>query len=228
MRMISPFSLLLSPYSRVSRGFTLVEMVVCIAIFAMMTALLVAKYGTFNQSVLLTDLAYDAAITVNTAQTYGLSVQSSSIGAGSSFNYAYGVEFCADTSSVGCTTVNSVNLTNNLLVLFADANNDGIYDSASSPIDLQESLYTITRGAIVSGFCLNSNGCGSNGIDSNITRLDITFKRPNPDAIICANNVPNTLNNPCSYTYAAIFIKGTDGSTRQVIVRNTGQVSVKE
>lgn len=207
------------------RGFTLVEMVVCIAIFAMMTALLVAKYGTFNQSVLLTDLAYDTAITVNTAQTYGLSVQSSTMGADSSFSYAYGVEFCANTFPGGCTTVNSVNLTNNLLVLFADANSNGLYDTG----DLQESLYTITRGAIVSGFCL-VDGCTTPDTlnTTPTTRLDITFKRPNPDAVICANDVQNTLANPCPYTYAAIFIKGTDGSTRQVIVRGTGQISVKE
>jgi len=209
------------------RGFTLVEMVVCIAIFAMMTALLVAKYGTFNQSVLLTDLAYDTAITVRTAQTFGLSVQSSAIGAGSSFNYAYGVEFCAIAAGVGCGTVNSVNLYNNLLVLFADANSNGsiIGDGIYNAGDIQESLYTITRGAVISGFCF-TDGCSASDIDPNNTRLDITFKRPNPDAVI------NVLNKNSSWSsnnsYAAIFIKGTDGSTRQVIVRNTGQVSVKE
>jgi prepilin-type N-terminal cleavage/methylation domain-containing protein len=207
-----------------ARGFTLVEMVVCIAIFAMMTALLVAKYGNFNQSVLLTDLAYDTAITVRTAQTYGLGVQSSNMGVSTSFKYAYGVEFCANATAGGCGSVSNggptINLYNNLLVLFADANNDGIYDSTPSPTDLQESLYTITRGAVVSGFCF-TDGCATPTTGYN--RLDVTFKRPNPDAVICANG-------SCSptYPYAAIFIKGTDGNTRQVIIRNTGQVSVQE
>jgi len=231
--MISPYSLLLTPYFRAKRaGFTLVEMMVCIAIFAMMTALLVAKYGNFNQSVLLTDLAYDTAITVNTAQTYGLSVQSSNVGAGSSFNYAYGVEFCANPAASGCGSVSNggttINLYNNLLVLFADANingsiiGDGIYNTG----DIQESLYTITRGAVISSICVsnaNGNDCPNS---TNVTRLDITFKRPNPDAAICINGIPCTASN--GYPYAKITIKGTDGSTRQVIVRGTGQVSVQE
>jgi prepilin-type N-terminal cleavage/methylation domain-containing protein len=197
-------------------GFTLVELVVCIAIFAMMTALVVAKYGTFNQSVLLTDLAYDTAITIRTAETYGVSVQSADKG-DTSFNYAYGVEFCSTTGASGCGSVSSVNLTNNLLVLFADVNGNSIY----STNDLQQSLYTITRGAVISGFCLVTD-CTSP--DDTTKRLDITFKRPNPDAIICINGTA-----PCSgESYAAIFIKGTDGSIRKVIVRSTGQVSVPE
>lgn len=202
-----------------NRAFTLIELVVCIAIFAMMTALVIAKYGTFNQSVLLTDLAYDTAITVRTAQTYGLSVQQQ----GSSFQYPYGVDFCASS----CNTVGSVTPANNLLVLFADTNingntiGDGVYDNN----DIEESMYTITRGAVIAGFCLNSNGCsGSYGTDGVITRLDVTFKRPNPDAIICVNGNTSLCNNP----YAAVIIKGTDDSIRQVIIRNTGQVSVQE
>jgi prepilin-type N-terminal cleavage/methylation domain-containing protein len=201
------------------RGFTLVEMVVCIAIFAMMTALLVAKYGTFNQSVLLTDLAYDTAITVRTAQTYGLGVQST--GGSNPFNYAYGVEFCANVN--GCGTIGSVHLTNNFFVLFSDVKNDKFFDAGN----IQQSIYTLTRGAIVSGICVTTDCTAPDG---NL-RLDITFKRPNPDAIICStakceNSTTHVPYPP--YPFAGIFIKGTDGSTREVTIRNTGQISVQE
>lgn len=202
-------------------AFTIIELVVCITIFSVMTALVVAKYGNFNQSVLLTDLAYDTAITVRTAQTYGLSVQNSQVGS-NSFSYGYGVDFCANAS--GCNGPTGITIANIQLVLFADTDvngstfGDGKYDNS----DIQESLYTITRGAIVSGFCF-SDGCSSP--DSGVyTRLDITFKRPNPDAVINAYNSSGWTPKP----YAAILIKGTDGSLRQVIVRGTGQVSVQE
>ena len=83
-------------YCKKDRGFTIIEMVVSIGIFAFMTAFLVAKYGTFNQSVLLTNLAYDTAITIRNAQASALNVQgaASTTGVSSlSFTNAYGVHF---------------------------------------------------------------------------------------------------------------------------------------
>src|SRR6185369_4435025 len=78
------------PFSK--RGFTLIELLISVAIFVYMTGLLVAKYGNFNQSVLLTDLAYDVALTIRTAQTYGLSVKAVN-SSPSPYQYAYGVDF---------------------------------------------------------------------------------------------------------------------------------------
>ncbi len=203
-----------------TRGFTLIELVVCVAIFAMMTSLLVAKYGTFNQSVLLTDLAYDTAITIRTAQTYGLSVQSSNVGT-TPFNYAYGVDFSTAAPA-------------NILTLFADTygpatlpwsgSPDGAYESGAGK-DSLVSAYTITRGAIISAMCVSDGSdCNTGTLKASPNVVDITFKRPNPDAVICINGIGT----PCPYAYAQITIKGTDGSTRQVIIRNTGQVSVQE
>ena len=72
----------LNPIPSRSGGFTLIELIVSVAIFVFMTALVVAKYGNFNQSVLMTDLAYDIALTLRTAQTYGVSVQGQAPGSG--------------------------------------------------------------------------------------------------------------------------------------------------
>ena len=44
-------------FTKFQKGYTLVELVITITIFAAMTAYLLAKYGTFNQSVALTNLA---------------------------------------------------------------------------------------------------------------------------------------------------------------------------
>ena len=110
---------------------------------------------------------------------------------------------------------------NNLIVLFADVDGNHAY----SDVDLEESLYTINRGAIISGFCFSVDCTIPD--PGNYTRLDITFKRPNPDGIIYAYN-GSSWTSPGVITYDAILIKGTDGSTRQVIVRSTGQVSVQE
>ena len=79
-----------------NRGFTLIELVITIAIFAAMTTYLLAKYGKFNQSLLLTNLAYDVALTIRTAQSFGLNVKAVTTNAEyvtPSFDFPYGAHF---------------------------------------------------------------------------------------------------------------------------------------
>ena len=187
------------------RGFTLIELIVSISIFAMMTALVVAKYGNFNQSVLLTNLAYDMALTIRTAQTYGVSVRQE----GGDFKYPYGVYF------------SSVSGNNTSFVFFVDMNLDvtdqGYYDVADQIIN----TYTLKRGAKIQQICTNTT-CSS--IED---ELHITFKRPDPDARFCVTSTCGVMGAPAE-TYVKIVIEGTDGSTRAVVVRKNGQISVEE
>ncbi len=182
------------------RAFTLVELLVSVGIFVAMTSLVVGKYGNFNQSVLLTDLAYDVALTIRLAQSYGTSVKASETG--SSFQYAYGVHL--DTTAGN----------NQQIVLFADSNSSFVgYD----PADEIVSTYAIKRGAVISHYCTISGSCttGTPGT------LDVLFKRPDPNALICLNG---TL---CADTFVQIMLKSTDGSLRSVKVYNNGQISVQ-
>lgn len=185
------------------RGFALVELLVTIGIFAFMTALLMAKYGTFNQSVLMTNLAYDVALTIRTAQTFGLSIKAQN----NSFQNVYGVRFSIAPDE------------SNQIILFASPN-DHIYEGDTEKV----SSFTLKRGAIVSGLCVG-DGPTSCTITSPIW-LDISFKRPDPDAIICWADTDSIC--ATRYKYAEITLKATDGSTRVVSVRKTGQVSVLE
>src|ERR1035437_4022736 len=100
----------------VSAGFTLVELMVTVGIFLFMTALVVAKYGSFNDGTLLTSMSYDVALTLRSAQSYGLNVQS--YNSQNLFNYPYGIHFSSAAGS------------NNQMILFADVNVNNIYDSA--------------------------------------------------------------------------------------------------
>lgn len=198
--------------SRTSRkGFTLVELLVCIGIFVLMTGLLIAKYGTFNQSVLLTDIAYDVALTIRSAQTYGLSVKGNTNPAGycsQSFQCSYGMHFTKDTSGDA----------NTRLTLYAvQPNPNYYYNPAVNSTDV--SSYTIRRGGTISDLCVGQGTTCS----TSATTLDVVFKRPDPTAIICGDTLCSS-----TYNYAKITIKGTDASTRTVEVRNNGQISVIE
>lgn len=205
---------------RVERGFTLVELLVSVAIFVMMTGLLVAKYGTFNQSVLLTNLAYDVALTIRTAQTFGLSVKSSTVDPNqkfTAFNYAYGVQFNTQTTTCagGSTGVSA-------FTMFADANGNKLCDSSSS-VDFPVSSYSLKRGAVIYRVC---GGSSSGCILSTTGRLDITFKRPDPSANICFQEGTNPV--VCNQAYAKIEVKATDGGLRIIEVRSNGQISVQD
>ena len=72
----------------------------------------------------------------------------------------------------------------------------------------------IKRGSYVGSMCAGSE---SNCIKVDI--LDITFKRPDPNAIIKATGVTNP-------TYARISLMASDGSRRDVTVRSIGQIAV--
>ena len=201
-----------------NKGFTLVELMVSLAIFAFMTAFLVAKYGTFNQGILLTNLAYEVALTIRNAQSYGLNVKSRPVSESGSvitnystdFGYPYGVHFATGAGN------------DTKMIFFVDIDRDGLYDSTTGilePISESLSTYNIKRGSYISAICVppgNSNNC-NNTIDI----LDVTFKRPDPNAII-----KSSLGNQ-DHNRAEITIRSTDGGTRKVIVRRTGQISVE-
>jgi len=201
-----------------NRGFTIIELVVSIGIFAVMTSLVVAKYGNFNQSTLLTDTAYDIALTLHTAQNYGLSVKNVN-GATNSFSLPYAINFRTSVSGGACGTATS---NNKHIVLYADTASDGICDNT----DLNVTTYAIGRGAYIapntgivgSGLCVgNGNSCSAYNID----QLDISFTRPNPEARICAN-----ASGLSCYNYAEVALMGTDGTKRTIVIRGNGQISV--
>ncbi len=73
-----------------NKGFTLVELMITVGIFVVMTGLMLAKYGNFNKGVLLTNLAYDIALHIRSVQSYGLNFRQ---GSDNSFTGNYSITF---------------------------------------------------------------------------------------------------------------------------------------
>lgn len=185
------------------KGFTILELMITIFIFAMMTAFLLAKYGKFDQSVLLTNLAYDVALTIRNAQSYGLNVKSlpetTTLTEKNAFNYPFGAHFVIGTS----------------FNFFADLGTaDHVYTSDTESI----TPYIIRKNMSVDKLCAGNSADAC----SSATSLDITFKRPDPNAIITING-----SGLQTYPYAEIILKSSDNSTRKVVVRSTGQISIE-
>lgn len=140
-----------------NKGFTLVELMVSISIFTVITTMAVYNNTQFNGSVILTNLAYEVALSVRQAQFYGISVRQN---AASSFDSGYGVHF--DTSMPTTYT------------LFEDKVGGISHAKDAGDVNLQN--FTIAKGNKISRVCVNG-ACDA-------TTADISFLRPNPDAYI--------------------------------------------
>jgi prepilin-type N-terminal cleavage/methylation domain-containing protein len=188
------------------KGFTILELIVSIAIFALMTALVISKYGTFNQGVILTNLAYDIALTIRNAQTYGLNVKS----ADRDQNHfsgerggTYGVHFSKnDSDNTEFTFFVDLGLTPN-----------GVYDTGEF---LSKTI--IKNGSRITKICTGPGQCAK------LSAVDITFRRPNPNAIIKTYDNDNTDNAKVDKVY--IIVSSRDGNYKIINVNSTGQISV--
>lgn len=188
--------------SRRLLGFTLIEMIVTLTIFSLITAVVLARYRDFNGGIVLTNLAYEIAITVRQAQVYGLSVKDAGA---SNFNVRYGIHLTYPT--------------NNTFALFADTDGNQIYSGSS---EIVESINTL-QGNTLDNFCgipiSGATECGY-GTATTLSWLDITFLRPNPDALFKSSS-------GTAYQSATITVKSpASGRTRTITILSTGQISV--
>lgn len=189
--------------SSFSKAFTLVELMVVLGIFAVLTSVVVYKYRDFNNSIILTNVAYEVGLLVRQAQVYGLSVKGSGAG---NFDNGYGVYVIRGTTRAP--------ITPGLLKLFAD---DG--DKMYKPNDTTIDTLLLPTGYSISGL----NTFNSQGNFSGKKNASIVFVRPNPKAYIVGDGQSLSDNVPEIH----IDIKSPSGATKTIIVWHTGQISVK-
>jgi prepilin-type N-terminal cleavage/methylation domain-containing protein len=151
---VSPFSCF-----RERRGFSLIEMLTVIAIFSIITSVILVNQSRFNSSMLVTSLAYEVALAVREAQVYGLAVKESDGG----FAAGYGIHFTTDSST---------------FLLFTEKSDpaNGSYDEGKDGV---EKTYTLRGGNSVVELCAAS--------DCSLATLDIVYLRPSPDIKINGN-----------------------------------------
>lgn len=137
-----------------SYGFTLLELVITMAIFTMMLGIALSNYRSFSINALFSNDAESVALSLREAQIYGLG--SKGLPSDCGFECAYGVHF-----------ENGANH----YVLFVDKDKDDSFDEG-------ESLEKVPFSQEVT---ITNLGCGGADCSSS---LDVIFKRPNPDAII--------------------------------------------
>ncbi|MBI2065602.1 MAG: type II secretion system protein [Candidatus Zambryskibacteria bacterium] len=117
---------------------------------------------------------------------------------------------------------------NTAYLYFADRNGDEYYNGDwSCPIGgASECLekVDILRGNYIEDIC----ALRTSGTDlCNLGRVDISFARPNIEAVIHFFNNGGEFYNPANIKAAEIRLKSPGGAARSVIVYTTGQISVQ-
>lgn len=173
------------------------------AIFVILSAVVLANNSRFGSVIILQNLTHDIALSVREAQVYGIAVRRYDPGEGPGvFTHGYGVHFAPGTT----------------YELFADVNANGKWDAGETVKQT-----TISGGFSVSDICAPEEECGK-------SRVDILFKRPEPDACISVAGATSLgADGTCisSVQRAVIEIVSSRDDTASVTLESSGQISVQ-
>ncbi len=206
------------------RGFTLVEMIVVLAIIVLITGIALSGQVDFNRSLTVTDTAYTVALSIRQAQTFGLSSRTyngtSKAGYGAHFSittpmsYLLFADVAKPTEPPSYCPVGTAGL--------PDAKpGNCTYDPSGSEV-IQS--YTFGRGFSITNICGHDTGntlrCTTGGY---LTGLDVVFLRPNTDSIVTGLRASGNIQ--LLDAQVTLTAPGGDGS-RYVCVTQVGEVSV--
>ena len=194
-----------------NKGFSLVELLVSIAIITLIISTVLYNYGGFNDRLAISAAAQEIAVAVRQAQTYGLTVKEVIVGGGG-FSSAYGVYFDFNSDPTN-------------YYIFADTNSNGKYDvgsgcSSGSTECIEK--FILRNGVTITNVC-NESACPPL---ASVKMMDVTFLRPNPDARIYFTNGGGQIVVGPSLT-GKVVLTSKKGNTVTVTIESTGQVSVQ-
>lgn len=146
-------------------GFTLVELIVAVGVFLVISALILADFPDFFRRLELSRTAQAVALSFREAESAALAVREF----GSGIFPAYGLHF--------------ENPPTKSYILFADLNSNRLYDGTSEQAD----AFNITGPPLISRICVNTKSFPPG--NCSISRLDVVYVRPNPDIFITADGI---------------------------------------
>jgi len=207
----------MSHYSKHSFGFTLVELMVSIAIVTVILTVIISNQSTYTDTAALAGLADEISLTISQAQVYSIGVKELSTGS-QVFSSSYGLSFSLLSGNSG---------SNVDYIYFADRNGDLVYSgdwlcATGGPSDECLSKTNITRGNLIQSMCVVLVS-GPDVCD--VGRVDISFVRPDTEAQIKLFDLNGVAYPPTSMKGAKIMLVSPKGATRSVSVFSTGQIS---
>lgn len=192
------------------RGFSLPELIIVIAIFAIISSIAMFNQGKLSSNVLLTNMAYEVGLAIREAQVYGIGVRSEDP-SGTAFNGQFGAHFDINNDKQ--------------IIVFADQNADGLYDSGEERYMYE---FENRRGNRVSALCVGDLGGSPCTASIGQNQVNILFRRPNPSNLVSCTNTsvcPPELQSNRAY----VVLTDTYGDNCRVVVTEpTGQIRVED
>lgn len=199
------------------RGFSLVELMISIAIFGLLTTVIVANYPETEMRVKLAEINQNISLAYREAQIRGSAIDSQNSAVG-----GYGVH-------VEASAMNRVILFNDFIDGAVPSPNgipigDGIYQN-TAPTDETNTILMIPNKFSISKLCVMGNGsysCGASSVPA-ISSLTVAFIRPNPMPVVYINNSRST-----SYSGACVELQSIGapkaGHIRSIQIFNSGMI----
>lgn len=222
--------------TKYNKGATLLEMMVVVGIFVVISGVTVFNYGQFNSSMSTQNLVDDIALSVRKAQSYAIGVR----GVNNLFIGGYGVRFSLNPLVSG----EEYKSSNKSFVVFAEMGSSepnqrydyGAYNGCGVPVVNNECLeiLKILSSDEISSIKVFGAGDSLKATLSTGDVLDILFYRPNPEPIFCYRSNPVSeycLLDPTEAVYVKIEVKNLAGGVetfRTIRISNSGQISVSE
>ena len=212
-------------------GFTLIELLVVLAIITVIMAITLTSQGSFNKSLILANTAYDIALSLRSAEAYGIGSRVAS----AANNAGYGLHFDRATPSTFILFTDTYPLAGQAGVCHPTADPSSpaaqpgncAYDV--SPVESITS-YTLGNSITIGNFCAFSGAwsCASasptctGSCSTGLSTMDIVFARPNPDPFISVNGV-YSLASPM--TAACMAVSSPFGGSRYVSISASGAIT---
>jgi len=179
-------------------GFTLMELVVVISIFVIISSVILADYPGFSERVALERTAQEIALSLREAETLALAVRESSEGSG--VFPGFGVHFDASTPRE--------------YILFSDDNNNLVYDGVSEEID----HFFIEKAPEIIAICVDTETSPPG--NCSLPWVDIVYLRPDPTITIWSTDGGHPV-------FSITIQTPRENYTREIIGWITGQIEIR-
>ncbi len=187
-----------------NKGFTYVELIVVLSIFAIMSSLILFNYNAYQANVDIKVLANDIALKIVQAQKDAMDGRLNVNATDPNWKPSYGVYF--DTTNPG------------QFEYFADYNNNKIYDTSENLLKID-----INKGDNIKDISYYStdNNSWISGISGD---LNITFTRPDSKAVFNLNN--SNINSASAVQIAVASPEGSNQAVSCIQVYASGRIQI--